>query len=54
MTKNHETFEVILIWMGVISSFITLILPYFQFIAIVMAIAVSYKKLWPKKHKNNV
>lgn len=54
MTKNHETFELILIWTGVITSFITPFLPLLQFIAVVLAIAVSIKKLWPKKHKNNV
>jgi hypothetical protein len=49
MTKHNDLLEVIFIWLGVITSFITPFLPLLQFVAVVLAIAVSIKKLWPKK-----
>jgi hypothetical protein len=53
MTRTNDILEIILIWVGVITSFITPFLPLLQFIAVILAIAVSIKKLWPKR-KNNV
>lgn len=53
MTKTNDILEIILIWVGVITSFITPFLPLLQFIAVVLAITISIKKLLPKR-KNNV
>jgi hypothetical protein len=53
MTKEKDLIELIFIWLGVITSFVTPFLPLLQFVAIVLAIVVSIKKLWPKR-KNNV
>lgn len=53
MSKEKDLIELIFIWLGVITSFITPFLPLLQLIAVVLAIAVSIKKLWPKR-KNNV
>ena len=54
MIAHKDIWELILIWLGVITSFVTPFLPLLQFIAIVLAIAVSIKKLWPKsKNINN-
>jgi len=52
-SNNKDILEVIFIWLGVITSFVTPFLPLLQFVAIVLAIVVSIKKLWPKR-KNNV
>jgi len=52
MTSHKDLSELILIWIGVITSFVTPFLPLLQFIAIVLAIAVSIKKLWPKDKTN--
>jgi len=53
MTAQKDIWELILIWIGVITSFVTPFLPLLQFVAVILAIAVSVKKLWPKD-KNNV
>jgi len=52
MHHHKDFWELILIWTGVITSFVTPFLPLLQFVAVILAIAVSVKKLWPK-HKNN-
>jgi len=56
MTPPKNISDLILIWTGVITSFVTPFLPLLQFVAIVLAIVVSIKKLWPKDKKeiNNV
>jgi uncharacterized protein (DUF2062 family) len=54
MTRHHDLIETILVWVGVITSFITPFLPLLQFIAVVLAIAVSIKNLFRKKRKSNV
>jgi len=53
MHHHKDIYELILIWTGVITSFVTPFLPLLQFVAVILAIAVSVKKLWPK-HKKNV
>ena len=52
MTTHKDIWELILIWIGVITSFVTPLLPLLQFIAIILAISVSIKKLWPKSKTN--
>lgn len=56
MTSSKNLSDLVLIWTGVITSFVTPFLPLLQFVAIVLAIVVSIKKLWPKRNKeiNNV
>jgi hypothetical protein len=49
MTHKKDIIEAILAWVGVATSFITPLLPLLQFIAVVLAIAVSIKALRRKK-----
>ena len=49
MTKHQTFWDIILIWAGVVTSFITPFMPLLQFIAVVLAIAVSLRALL-KKH----
>jgi len=50
MTIKKDIGELILVWVGVATSFITLFLPLLQFVAVILAIAVSIKSL---KRKSN-
>jgi hypothetical protein len=52
MIKHKDTVEVIGIWIATITSIVTPILPLLQFIAVCLAIAVSVKKLFFNKKKN--
>ena len=52
MHTHKDIWDIILIWIGVIASFVTPFLPLLQFIAIILAISVSIKKLWPKRKTN--
>jgi uncharacterized protein (DUF2062 family) len=46
MTGNKKDIsEIILAWLGVVTSFITPFLPLLQFIAVCLAIAISIKQL---------
>ena len=49
MTKPHSFIDIILIWAGVVTSFITPFMPLLQFIAVVLAIAVSLRALFTKR-----
>jgi hypothetical protein len=53
--KDKDSIEVIAVWAVTATSIIVTILPWLQFIAVCLAIAISVKKLFfNKKHKNNV
>jgi hypothetical protein len=49
MHHKKDIIEAVLAWVGVATSFITPLLPLLQFIAVVLAIAVSIKALRRKK-----
>lgn len=49
MHNKKDIIENILAWTGVVTSFITPILPLLQFLAVCLAIAVSVKSLMRKK-----
>jgi hypothetical protein len=49
MNHKKDVIEAILAWVGVVTSFVTAILPFLQFVAVVLAIAVSIKALMRKK-----
>ena len=51
MTIKKEISEVLLVWGGVATSIIVNVLPYLQFIAVVLAIIVSIKALTKKDGK---
>jgi len=46
MTDHRkEISEIILAWVGVVTSFVTPFLPLLQFVAVCLAIAISIKQL---------
>jgi len=47
--SKKNVIEIILAWMGVVTSFVTTFLPLLQFIAVCLAIAISIKQLLKKK-----
>ena len=49
MHNKKDIIENVLAWAGVVTSFITPILPLLQFLAVCLAIAVSIKSLMRKK-----
>jgi len=52
MTDSKKTlFEILLAWLGVVTSFVTTFLPLLQFIAVCLAIAISIKQLLKKPKK---
>jgi hypothetical protein len=52
MSKGKEIVELLPIWMTVATGIMVTILPWLQFIAVCLAIAVSVKKLFlTKKEK---
>lgn len=51
MTIKKEISEVLLVWGGVATSIIVNVLPYLQFIAVILAIIVSIKALTKKDGK---
>ena len=53
MIQNKTIWENILVWTGVVTSFITPFLPFLQCVAVILAIAVSVKSL-SRKDTNNV
>lgn len=53
MTMKKDIAEVILVWTGVATSFITVFLPFLQFIAVILAIAVSVRTLRRKTDGKN-
>jgi hypothetical protein len=52
MNYHKTIWENILVWTGVVTSFITPFLPFLQCIAVILAIAVSVKSLTRKDNKN--
>ncbi len=50
--KHKDTLDLVGIWLGVATGFVVTILPLLQFIAVCLAIAVSIKKLFFNKKKN--
>ena len=53
MTIKKDIADVILVWTGVATSFITPFLPLLQFIAVVLAITVSIRTLTRKTDGKN-
>lgn len=49
--KHKDTFEVIAVWMATATSLVVSLLPWLQFIAVCLAIAISIKKLFFNKTK---
>ena len=49
---KKDTLDLIGIWLGVATGFVVTIFPLLQFIAVCLAIAVSIKKLFFNKKKN--
>ena len=49
---KKDTIDLIGIWLTVATGFIVTILPLLQFVAVCLAIAVSVKKLFFNKKKN--
>lgn len=52
MSKEKDTIELIGLWLTVATGIVVTILPLLQFIAVCLAIAVSVKKLFFNKKKN--
>ena len=52
MKTDRQILEIIIAWMGVITSFITPFLPLLQFIAVILAISISIKQLVKRDRQN--
>lgn len=52
MKSDRQIAEVILTWVGVVTSFVTPFIPLLQFIAVCLAIAISIKQLLKRDRKN--
>jgi uncharacterized protein (DUF2062 family) len=52
MKTDRQIAEIILAWVGVVTSFVTPFLPLLQFIAVCLAIAISIKQLIKRDRKN--
>lgn len=50
--KHKDTLEVVAVWMATATSIVVSLLPWLQFIAVCLAIAISVKKLFFNKKKN--
>jgi hypothetical protein len=50
--KNKDSMDLIGIWFGVATGLIVTILPWLQFIAVSLAIAISIKKLFFNKKRS--
>lgn len=52
MKSDRQIAEIILTWVGVVTSFVTPFIPLLQFIAVCLAIAISIKQLLKRDRKN--
>ena len=52
MKTDKQIGEVIIAWLGVITSFVTPFLPLLQFVAVTLAIVISIKQLLRRDRKN--
>jgi hypothetical protein len=54
LKMNKKDFiDIISVWSAVVTTFITAFMPYLQFLAIVLAIAVSIQKLMYNRKRND-
>jgi hypothetical protein len=47
--KKYEPIEYFIVWCATITSYIVAVMPLLQFISLVLAVAISLKKLSEKK-----
>lgn len=52
MIKDKETYEIIGLYFALATSFVVYILPWLQFIAVVLTITLTIKKLIQKRKLN--
>jgi uncharacterized protein (DUF2062 family) len=52
MKTDRQIAEIILTWVGVVTSFVTPFIPLLQFIAVCLAIIISIKQLTKRDRKN--
>jgi hypothetical protein len=52
MKSDRQILEIIIAWTGVITSFVTPFLPLLQFVAVILAIAISIKQLIRRDRKS--
>jgi hypothetical protein len=51
--NKKDFIDIISVWSAVVTTFITAFMPYLQFLAIVLAIAVSIQKLMYNRKRND-